>query len=260
MKFIITEKIDSDTWHEDLPYDIIKKYVSDDGDFLYTDYVEDVTKELESLGGEYLIKMFPNGVTHDIPREGPFFILPNGDFFDVAKALGSEPYDTIHLDLSKAYVSERAHRDFGEVDGQIYWTLVDGVEDEALPLENFLIKSFRWIHCNSGSTANDDRFYCILPEHGVPSNSQLESLEEFFNLSYDENKDILVYFGYDGEGGSKTFNPKETFPEDIVKTIRRYYSSGVIYESKSKLKFKLQESIVEREIHNEIYSCRKHRR
>ena len=73
------------------------------------------------------------------------------------------------------------------------------------------------------------------------TNAQYRTLEEWMNWGYSEKeKTVLVFVG--DEEDNHTYSFSEYFPEDVIKRIKRYYSSGTLYENRNELKENMNES------------------
>jgi hypothetical protein len=77
-----------------------------------------------------------------------------------------------------------------------------------------------------------------LPKNNLTS-AQYDTLEELLDLFFigrndvgERSRNIEINCSMNNKGGfiSKIYNPFEYTPDDIIKKIKRYYSSGTLYE------------------------------
>lgn len=135
---------------------------------------------------------------------GPFYILSNGLYLNLGKA-GS------HLGL----------------DDELYQNGIieqDPFDYSYLYPNTIMVDLFNAIRCSDGENLGDDEYgnpYIQLPKN-LPTNAQLESLDDWiYSLGY--NNKLFV----DGV----EYNLSEVSSEYVIKRIKRYYSSGQLYES-----------------------------
>lgn len=188
--------------------------------------IEEITTKFEQMSSDDIINLL--GIPHSdaIDTNSPMFILPNGSIISVTQAgklIGQRLEDNIHSDMVYVILSAIA-KSLGQE-----WNIDDKrYEEKQL---DFLTYGLNWARVNTGTTWLEDRFYCVLPNH--MTSAQYRSLEKWLEWGTDNNKDeVLVYVGRDEVNQTYYFN--ETFPEDIIKKIKRYYSSGRLYESLDK--------------------------
>lgn len=140
--------------------------------------------------------------THTIG--GPFYILSNGSYLNLGRA-GS------HLGL----------------DDELYQNGIieqDPFDYSYLYPNTIMVDLFNAIRCSDGENLGDDEYgnpYIQLPKN-LPTNAQLESLDDWiYSLGY--NNKLFV--------DEVEYNLSEVSSEYIIKKIKRYYSSGKLYES-----------------------------
>ena len=187
-----------------------------------TDYIELVKKEFESMSSNEIIDLLGIPNSSNIDSDSPMFLLPNGSIISVAQAgklIGQELSDNIHSDMVYVILSAIAKK------YNYDWDMDDGYyEDRKL---GYLTYGLEWARMNCGETWAEKRFYCVLPNH--MTSAQYRSLEKWLEWGADTGKEeVLVYVGRDEV--NQTYGLEETFPEDIIKKIKRYYSSGRLYE------------------------------
>lgn len=135
------------------------------------------------------------------PGTGCIFIHPDGSFLNIYPKLDD------HEDL--AYWLE----DQGYSENQI-------VEDAA-----WFTDQFGYIRCRDSIHMT----FVALPDQGV-TNAQLDSLECWMEEKVSTDS-IEVFVENTNE--FQNYSTEEYFPEDIIKRIRRFYSSGTLYENQN---------------------------
>ena len=140
------------------------------------------------------------------------------------------------IDVRKSTEAGRTHEDY-------IWNMIKVMTDvniEDLSAESLfrdVLKALNmrgWIRMGTGSNATNGIYYAILPDFMelTPTGFQYACIEDFINLAYDEGKSyVIIYFSPYDIGISRTYNFKNYTTEDIMKIIKRYYSSGKVYES-----------------------------
>lgn len=202
----------------------VDRYNSEDD----IDYIGVVTNKFENMSSDDIIKLLGIPHSNNIDTSSPMFILPNGAIISVANAAKLIDLDfssNIHSDMVFVILSAIAKK-LGQE-----WTMNDKrYEDRRL---DFLTYGLDWARINTGTTWLEDRFYCVLPNH--MTSAQYRSLEKWLEWGTDNGKEeVLVYVGRDEV--NQTYYFDETFPEDIIKKVKRYYSSGRLYENRNEMK------------------------
>lgn len=155
----------------------------------------------ESIDKQSIDKLIQEEFGSTNPGEGCIFISPNGKFINIYPQLDD------HEDLC-------------------YW-LEDELEDQGID-ENEIVEDAEWI------TDTFDYIRCrnslhlcfaALPENGL-TQDQYRSLELWMEEKV-STQTIQIYIG----SKSHEYDTDEYFPEDIIKLIKRFYSSGILYES-----------------------------
>lgn len=84
--------------------------------------------------------------------------------------------------------------------------------------------------------------YIAMPETKV-TNAQLETLLELLDYYFIDKEmvgirsnSIELAFVYQGDHKVITLRPSDYLPDDVIKKIKRYYSSGILHESKRRNK------------------------
>ena len=168
--------------------------------------------------------------------ESPMFILPSGGIISVGDVLDSNeeflPFDmeNIHSGLIKCYVIKSA-MEYGmswedmEVLGD--YRCLDFCEDI---IHDYLYKH-NWIKINCGESWEEPRFYTVLPNK--VTSQQYKVLEDWLELGVDLNKESVLIFATDSQDFHLYPLDSDLFPEDIIKRIKRRYSSGMFHEKHS---------------------------
>lgn len=159
----------------------------------------------------------------DEPVDGPVFILSDGRFLSTGRA----PQDK-DSNSSKYYIAN-------------YHSLVDAGVNSLFGYEKYKVRlddgsdfmrEINAVRANSNYSSNRSNpwAYMELPAKNLTS-SQYYALEDWIEfLGTNTYLDIYTsQFGSEG-GEFKAYNLKNYLPEDIIKLIKRYYSSGILYE------------------------------
>lgn len=168
-------------------------------------------------------------IVNDVIMNRAMFVTPTGEI--VAAKSNKGTHDRFPEDLI-LYVSGLPENE--EPTDPFYF------EQVTYDLLRDLTRLKGWIRLNGGSNAVEERCYAVLTDwnEGRPTNTQLYVLEDFINMAYDNNREYVIIFF--GEGGidSKTFYFNQYMPEDIMRIVKRYYTSGRIYEGLKKKRLK----------------------
>ena len=90
-----------------------------------------------------------------------------------------------------------------------------------------------WLRIGTGSNATDNIYYMVLPDYRAltPTAAQYSEIENFINLAYLQRRSyVIIYFSPYDFDLSKTFFFDDYAPEDLMKIVRRYYTTGRIRE------------------------------
>ncbi len=149
-------------------------------------------------------------VVDNHPVSGPSFLLPNGDF----------------IDLSSSYNSEASFEDFpahAEVEDFLQFSGLSDVSGDIID-GSPSIQGLGAIRLND----LEDNNYIELPESNLTL-AQYDSLEGW--LDENSRKRDTVVVSDLGFNNYVEYNYSDYLPEDIIKKIKRYYSSSHLYES-----------------------------
>lgn len=134
------------------------------------------------------------------PNDGCIFIHPSGTFINIYPKLDD------HEDLC-------------------YWLEEEGFGDNPEDPAWF-VDEFKYIRCRN------NLHLCFIELPTEVTRQQVRSLEEWMETKV--STDFLDIEAPNGEW--KHYNLDEYFPEDLIKIIRRFYSSGKLYEDISDIK------------------------
>ena len=192
---------------------------------------DDIINELDSLTTEKVLSILNTSTRHDIDTSSSMFILPNGDILSVADALTTnsidDMFDDIHDSIGYVLVYNLAKQ--MNVEESFMDILDDTYIDRKLDsIMSILTYDLGWARINCGTTLKEDRFYCVLPNH--MKSTQYHTLQNWLEWGYDTGKQKVLVFASSYEDGN-WYSFSDNFPEDIIKKIKRYYSSGRLYEN-----------------------------
>lgn len=165
--------------------------------------------------------------TTSIPY-GPSFVLPDGTivYSEEGEYAGSE---VIHEELIEEMLRVAADK----LDISLSKIMLDYAWSDVInSIFDNIMDDRGWVRLNTGTSDVDDRYYMVLPKRR-PTNAQFSVVEDFINEGYDDGQpEILVYIEDNAQRPtSKVYSYDEYLPEDILKNIKRYYASGVLYET-----------------------------
>ena len=153
------------------------------------------------------------------------FILANGDLVDNQKLYPDSPYNTPpHDAVSRhmlGYLAKKYDVPFDEMADFFY----DPVDDGSRTAIDYLGA----IRVNG---ANEN--YICIPKYPI-SSAQARTLEEWIDAFVSKFPQAYLYVTtQDGKDGRSFFPDKGIIGRDVVRAIRRYYTSGVLTEDKEK--------------------------
>ena len=222
MKFLLVEKYKKEPDY--LGEDTTQEVDSLDDTLTEKEMFEKVVDEFTHMSSNDLINLLNIPNKTNISTNSPMFLLPNGSIISVEEAGELNNIvlrDTVHSDMIYIIftkVAEQLGFDYDEL---------SALHDDIYYLKPLTIGK-EWARLNCGETWTEERFYCVLPNH--MTSSQYRGLEKWLEWGYDTNKkEVLILVG--GYEDSHTYSFKDYLPEDIIKRIKRYYSSGRLYES-----------------------------
>lgn len=192
-----------------------------------SEIADKIIDEFLKLSTEQIIQLVNIPNRTQIDTASPMFILPNGTIVSVKEVGENLGYDSswIHGDLMYVILDTLANKL-----GLYYPTEMEDAENGLL---EHLTDELGWARINCGTTWTEDRVYCVLPDK--MTSSQFRSLEKWIEWGYDNHKggdEVLICF----DDTTRAYDFKDNFPEDIIKKIKRYYSSGRLYENRNEMK------------------------
>ena len=216
-----------------------------DSDKSSRDAIGQVLDILYDLSTDEIMEILGNPGSNEVDPHSPMFIIPNGQIVSVGDVTGDHNLG-VHIDLFTELIDRIA-----EQNGLNVPKAED--DDAKLPMEHSLDK-LNWARVNCGETWGEDRFYCVLPD--TLTNAQARSIEKWLEWGYDSHKErVLIYINNE----YIYYYFKDNFPEDIIKKIKRYYSSGRLYENRNELNENMSSVSIKRfigmtksEIENEL--------
>jgi hypothetical protein len=167
-------------------------------DFLIEAYLDD--EPLDENNEEdlrYLNKILIKKWGSDFPGDGCIFITPEGKYLNIWPTLRDHEF-------LGAWIAEQGY----------------GLNIEE-PM--WFVHKLGYIRCRSTSTL----CYIDLPEK--TKSSQLGALQYWLEQKV-ENNCARIDIGVPS-GDCKTYKLKEYFAEDLIDIIKRFYSSGILYEN-----------------------------
>ena len=161
--------------------------------------------------------------TSDSPISGPSYILPDGKFLKIRNA---------DIDITGLGGTSKT--------GQAMHLDVDGYISKVYPKSWQDFKRLSYI-LNENCIRVNDGFeqYIVLPEI-KPTQAQYDALLKWLDHYYFETQnDILTIFGsYTRWKDQSRYNISEYVPDDFIRIIKQYYSSGILREEKQPLNLK----------------------
>jgi hypothetical protein len=147
--------------------------------------------------------------TSSKPIDGPSYIMRNGLFLKIWNA---------NININKMSGSESFSGKAQHID-------VDGYIDTH-------IQQFRgnyYLNHNCIRVNTDFEEYMVMPE-AMPNSKQFDSLLKWLDYYFLTHSKIHVLDRRGTQDNRKVYYAKDTLPEDIIKKIKRYYSTGKLVE------------------------------
>lgn len=196
---IIIDRIEP-SWVEGLIIDDHKNDDLEDINLIESDQIDNLYKDL------MLWLKTKNAIT-DNPSNGPMYILPNGQFLDVQKI----PACYIHQHLFAEFLFSNKVK----FDG---YSLMRSIEGR-----------FNWLRVNDGQS--DDEFRCYISlNHDKLNSDQYFALLKWLDFVSRQSDYVQVFVDNDPKSYVKYYF-KDYTSDEIIKKIKRYYTSNTLYES-----------------------------
>lgn len=203
-------------------------------DHCIDDYIEKDIYQHKNL--DHILDELGIDETNKLSKTSPMFILPNGNIIDIKKAnsqigINSRGYDT-HQDFLYNIFKKLFQNKYGEDGVELNLMYgIDGYQIDEWQMDIFTEK-YKLIRINPGNNMVEDRFYCVLPRNSRPTESQFNTLRDFFDLAYEMNKnEILVVTTYESQ--YKKYSLIDNTADDIVKKCKKFYGSNSLVEHKA---------------------------
>lgn len=187
--------------------------------------IEEIMEIIRSMSEQEIIQTSEVITENRLYNSGAEFVLPSGKIISIIANGGTVHKDVLCLIINNIIDKKYPYGWYceGKEDGRLYETAIDFFTDE-----------LGWLRVNWGDTEIEDRFYCVLPDchNSKLTSKQYTQLEDFIQTQYDftTSSSILVFGGSNGRQ-YKRYYFNDYFPEEIIKLIKRYYSSGTLYEN-----------------------------
>lgn len=196
---VIIDRIEP-TWVEGLIIDDHKNDDLEDMNLNESDQIDDLYKDL-------MLWLKTKDAIINKPSNGPMYILPNGQFLDVQKI----PACYIHQHLFAEFIfSNKIKFDS--------YNLMRSVEGR-----------FNWLRVNDGKS--DDEFRCYISlNHDKLNTDQYYALLEWLDFVSKSSDYVQVFVDNDPKSYVKYYF-KDYTSDEIIKKIKRYYTSNTLYES-----------------------------
>lgn len=203
------------------------------------------------LSSDELLKICNFKTTTVASLTSPIFLLPDGKFIDVSENLSINPdFSLMHTDIVWEILSRVFnYLSAGKFDFSMFYKNLDNSDRYELDLPRSLTTNLLyhltddlgWIKLNGGGSLGvDDRFYCVFPDYSTKvTSAQYESVLKFLDEGYQKNKNggVLVYCGARDSLDTAThyYSFISYTTEEIVQKVKRFYSSGILYENAFKI-------------------------
>ena len=198
-------------------------------DYCIGDYIEQDIYQYKKL--DHILDELGIDETNKLSKTSPMFILPNGNIIDIEKAnsqigINNRGYDT-HQDFLYDIFKKLFQNKYGE-DG-VELDLMYGINEYQMDI---FTEQYNLIRINPGNNMVEGRFYCVLPRSSRPTESQFNTLRDFFDLAYEMNKnEVLVVITYGFQ--YKKYSLIDNTADDVVKKCKRFYGSNSLVESQA---------------------------
>lgn len=159
--------------------------------------------------------------------DGPMFILPNGNLLnpnDYGMEVGLSKDEMTH-GAFLLYIVDSIMQAFN-FDTGYSSAISDYILEE-------VTQRLGWVRVNSGSNSVENRCYIVIPSQSGKrlTSAQYATLLEWFEYIQHSVGQDFVRVMISGSGKTEQYDLQETFSEDVISRIKRYYSSGNLYEN-----------------------------
>lgn len=187
------------------------------------EYLWDALDEyIKENGEDGVVKLMGCSTSNKI-QDGAMFVTKGGTI------VYSDIKELIHGDLIEGIILNLLQDKYPNADIEL--------RDSPFLLDP-MTRKLGWARLNTGSTWVEDRFYCVLPEN--LTSRQMGVMDDFFQYGEEHNKGEVLIFVLVGDKDDRSHTYKYGYDwisdsyitgEDILKKLKRFYSSGKFYES-----------------------------
>lgn len=189
---------------------------------------------LQSLNTEQIIKLVNAKPTQTMDETSPMFILPDGRFISVKQVYKDNEHSSNEYLIHRLLAEEIAYK-LLDILAQEQEQLRDEIQlgkhyyvsDYADTIFEYLTNDLGWARINCGNQFTNGQFYCVLGNKFYPS--QMLSLFDWLDWGYKNGRDDILVYSADGNIRRYYYFSDYT-PDEIIKKIKRFYSSGILYE------------------------------
>lgn len=196
---IIIDRIEP-SWVEGLIIDDHKNDDLEDINLIESDQIDDLHRDL-------MLWLKTKTAITDNPSNGPMYILPNGQFLDVQK-------------IPACYIHQHLFAEF---------LFSNKVNFDSYNLMRSIEGRFNWLRVNDGRS--DDEFRCYISlNHDKLNSDQYFALLKWLDFISRQSDYVQVFVDNDPKSYVKYYF-KDYTSDEIIKKIKRYYTSNTLYES-----------------------------
>ena len=196
---IIIDRIEP-TWVDGLIIDDHKDDDLEDINLIESDQIDDLHKDL-------MIWLKTKNVITSNPSNGPMYILPDGQFVNVQK-------------IPACYIHQHLFAEF---------LFSNKVKFDSYNLMRAIEGRFNWLRVNDGKSGNEFRCYISL-NHDKLNSDQYYALLQWLDFVSRQSDYVQVFVDNDPKSYVKYYF-KDYTSDEIIKKIKRYYTSNTLYES-----------------------------
>lgn len=189
---------------------------------------------LQSLNTEQIINLINAKPTQTMDETSPMFILPDGRFISVKQVYKDNEHSSNEYLIHRLLAEEIAYKlldvlaqEQEQLRDEIQLSKHYYVSDYADTIFEYLTNDLGWARINCGNQFTNGQFYCVLGNKFYPS--QMLSLFDWLDWGYKNGKDDVLVYSADGNI-SRYYYFSDYTPDEIIKKIKRFYSSGILCE------------------------------
>lgn len=178
-------------------------------------------KYIKNLSDEELIKKANIKTNNSFSQLGASFVLKDGTVINVSD---SDKEAHIHVDIIETIFDSVFKDALGEEIDLNYYT------DDLQKYMNYFTYERGWLRVNFGNTDYEPSYYCVLPNKGNITEAHYNKLLDFFNWGMLKGHRVGVLIYASDYHDSKSYLFKDYIPEEIVKKVKRYYTTDIFTE------------------------------